>query len=86
MQQPLRVIIGDSTVTAAQAHLSDWMHASESANDGNARELDVQMTRDGQFTVINLELFTSSREQLLTITATFREGVVNYMWRLHPRK
>jgi hypothetical protein len=51
-QYPLRCIIGSTTVATVQAYMSVWMGASESGIDGNARELDVQTIRDGQFTVI----------------------------------
>ncbi len=83
-QQPVRCIIGSTTVTAVRAYANDWMSASESADEGNAREFDVRTTRDGQFTVVTLERLASDREQLLVIQVAFKEGTVNYMWRLNP--
>lgn len=74
-QQPLRCIIGSTTVTAVRAHLSTWMDASENGKEGNARELDVRTTRDGQFTVISLERLANDYDQLLVVKVTFSEGV-----------
>ena len=84
--QSLRCIISSTTVTTVRAHTSDWMGASESGYQGNARELDVQTTRDGQFTVVTLEPPANHSNQLLVIEVTFTEGTVNYMWRLNPKE
>jgi len=84
--QPLRCIIGSTTVTTVRAHTSDWMGASESGYEGNARELDVRTTRDGQFTMVTLEGLAHHHDQLLVINVTFTEGTVNYMLRLNPKE
>jgi hypothetical protein len=83
-QQAFRCIIGSTAVSSVQAHMSDLMGACESGDEGNARKLDVRTTRDGQFTVVTFEPLASDRERLLVIKVTFKEGTVNYMWRLNP--